>query len=120
MRLHIITVFTHDSVFDSPEGPALAPVERLLSLRAARHDGAPARQTLTKPRQHGSSTAAATVALLLSQQTLPIIPETQTLAQEGVAHGAYILREAPRERIDLLLIASGSEVALALEAQRLL
>ena len=122
MRLPIITVFTHDSVFDSPEGPALAPVEQLLSLRALRG------MTVLRPADANETAAAwlialqqrQPVALLLSQQALPIIPETQTLAREGVAHGAYILREAPRERIDLLLIASGSEVALALEAQRLL
>lgn len=122
MGLPIIEVFTHDSVFDSPEGPALAPVEQLLSLRALPGITVirPADANETAAAWHLALKQRRPVALLLSQQSLPIIPETQTLAQEGVAHGAYILREAPRDRIDLLLIASGSEVVLALEAQRLL
>ena len=122
MRLPLILVFTHDSIFGSEEGPALAPVEQLAGLRAL--PGI----TVLRPADANEAAAAVLlalqqpqpVALILSRQPLPVIEETSRLAPEGVAHGAYILREAPQERIDLLLIASGSEVALALEAQRLL
>ncbi len=122
MQLPIISVFTHDSVLDSGEGPASAPLEQLLGLRAL--PGI----TVIRPADANETVAAwrialqqrRPVALVLSRLSLPVIPETQGLALDGVAHGAYILREAPRDRIDLLLIAAGSEVALALEAQRLL
>lgn len=122
MGTPVIYLFTHDSIFGSPEGPALAPLEQLLSLRTLPG------LTVFRPADANETAVAwllalqerGPVALILSQQPLPVIEETQTRAQEGVAHGAYVLRDAPQERIDLLLLASGAEVALALEAQRLL
>ena len=122
MRAPVIYVFTHDSLFGSEEGPAMAPLEHLLGLRTLPG------LTVFRPADANETAAAwllalqqrGPVALVLSRQPLSIIEETQTRAEEGVAHGGYVLRDAPQERIDLLLLASGSEAALALEAQRLL
>jgi transketolase len=60
------------------------------------------------------------VALILSRQKLPIFNETRELADEGVPRGAYVLRDSPLDRVDLILLATGSEVHLVMEAQRLL
>jgi len=59
-------------------------------------------------------------ALVLSRQNLPNLSETVDRALEGVARGAYVLSESPLDRVDIILIATGSEVADALEAQKLL
>jgi transketolase len=58
--------------------------------------------------------------LILSRQKLPIFEETRVQAMEGVSRGAYVLRDSPLDRTDLILIATGSEVHLIMEAQRIL
>ena len=58
--------------------------------------------------------------LVLSRQNLPIVPGTHEMAMEGVSHGAYILSPAKKEEADGLLIATGSEVGLAINVQKLL
>ncbi|HIC94244.1 MAG TPA: transketolase, partial [Anaerolineae bacterium] len=60
------------------------------------------------------------VALILSRQSLPILDRTSLAPAEGLVRGAYVLAEAEGGRPDLILIATGSEVHLALEAQKLL
>jgi transketolase len=95
-------------------------VEHLLALRAIPD------LTIIRPADANEVTAAWRVALqhdgpvglALSRQKLPIFEETREKAMEGVANGAYVLSESPFSRIDLLLIASGSEVWLAMEAQK--
>ncbi|MBN1260369.1 MAG: transketolase [Anaerolineae bacterium] len=122
MQAPVTYAFTHDSIFVGEDGPTHQPVEHLVSLRAMPG------LLVIRPADANETAAAwkvalehrGPVALILSRQKLPVIPETYDKALEGVAQGAYVLRDASRERIDLILIATGSEVALALEAQRLL
>ena len=122
MQVPVVYVWTHDSFYVGEDGPTHQPVEHLLALRAIPG------LTVIRPADANETAAAwkvalelrRPVALALTRQKLPVFEETQEKALEGVARGAYILRDAPQARIDLLLIATGSEVALALEAQRLL
>jgi transketolase len=122
MELPVTYILTHDSVFLGEDGPTHQPIEHLASLRAM--------PTLTVIRPADANEVAAAwrfavqhdgpVALVLSRQKLPILEQARELAVEGVAQGAYVLSESPLSRIDLLLLATGSEVHVALEAQRLL
>jgi transketolase len=118
MRLPVIYVFTHDSIFVGEDGPTHQPVEQLASLRAIPG------LTVLRPADANETVAAwrvtvehrrGPVALLLSRQNLPILPGTDTA---GVAHGAYVLADHPEAQV--ALIATGSEVAVALEAKGLL
>jgi transketolase len=118
MRLPIIYVFTHDSIFVGEDGPTHQPVEQAASLRiipgltvirpADARETAAAWRTVVEHRD-------GPVALLLSRQKLPILAEADA---DGVASGGYVIADADNPQ--LLLIASGSEVGVALEAQKLL
>lgn len=118
MKLPVIYVFTHDSVAVGEDGPTHEPIEQLASLRAM-----PGISTI-RPAD-GNETAAAwklaleskdePTALILSRQDLPTLVDSEK-AYEGVKKGAYVISEAKGEVAGLLL-ASGSEVALAVEAQ---
>ncbi len=113
---HVIFVFTHDSVGLGEDGPTHQPIEHLASLRAM-----PNLLTL-RPADANETVAAwkvavewkrGPVALLLSRQALPILPK-----KEGFERGAYIFHDVDNPQI--LLVASGSEVSLALDAARAL
>ncbi|EIJ77615.1 transketolase (plasmid) [Bacillus methanolicus PB1] len=118
MKLPVIYVFTHDSVAVGEDGPTHEPIEQLASLRAM-----PGISTI-RPAD-GNETAAAwklaleskdePTTLILSRQDLPTLVDSEK-AYEGVKKGAYVISEAKGEVAGLLL-ASGSEVALAVEAQ---
>ncbi len=118
MKLPVVYVLTHDSIFLGEDGPTHQPISQILSLRAI--PGV----TVLRPAdacETVSSWKAALhnpgpTALILSRQNLAISPETAQRAGEGVAHGAYILAEGPTHDIELIFIATGSEVSLALEA----
>ncbi|GGH37222.1 transketolase family protein [Microbacterium album] len=121
MGLPVVHVYTHDSVAVGEDGPTHQPVEQLASLRAVPGlavvrpaDGAEVvsawRELLTRP--------AGPAALVLSRQDVPVLPEREGL-DEGVRHGGYVAW-AHGEGADIALIATGSEVQLALEAGRLL
>ena len=123
MGLPVTYVWTHDSIFLGEDGPTHQPIEHLSSLRAIPN------LTVIRPADANEVAAAWKVALthdsgpvglMLSRQKLPVLEATAEKAREGVARGAYVLSESPFVRIDVILIATGSEVALALEAQRLL
>lgn len=122
MQAPVVYVWTHDSIFVGEDGPTHQPVEQLLALRAIPG------LTVIRPADANETAAAwkvaletkGPVALMLSRQNLPILKEAADQAMEGVAHGAYVLSETPLSRTDLILIATGSEVPLALEAQQLL
>ena len=123
MGLPVIYVWTHDSVFLGEDGPTHQPIEQVMSLRLIPN------LALIRPADANETAAAWKVALertggptalALSRQNLPTLPETADKAIEGVARGAYILRESPLDRVDMIIIATGSEVADALEAQTLL
>ncbi|WP_409300596.1 transketolase [Peribacillus sp. SCS-155] len=120
MKLPVIYVFTHDSVAVGEDGPTHEPIEQLASLRAM-----PGLSTI-RPAE-GNETAAAwklaleskdePAALILTRQDLPTLVDSER-AYEGVKKGAYVISEA-KHPVGILL-ASGSEVSLAVEAQQVL
>jgi transketolase len=118
MRLPIIYVFTHDSIFVGEDGPTHQPVEQAAGLRiipgltvirpADARETAAAWRTIVEHRD-------GPVALLLSRQKLPILTGADA---DGVARGGYVIANADDPQV--ILVASGSEVETALEAQKLL
>ncbi len=123
MGLHVIYVFSHDSLWIGEDGPTHQPVEQLAALRAIPNltviRPADANETVVAWRvalEHRSGP----VALVLSRQALPILDRASLAPAEGLARGAYILAEAEGGRPQVILIATGSEVHLALEARELL
>ncbi len=123
MGLPAIYVWTHDSIFVGEDGPTHEPVEQMMSLRLIPN------LTVIRPADANETSAAWKVALertsgptalALSRQALPTLAETVDKAMEGVERGAYVLSESPLDRVDIILIATGSEVADTLEAQKLL
>jgi transketolase len=120
MKLPVIYVLTHDSIAVGEDGPTHQPVEHLASLRAIPG------LTVIRPAD-ASETAEAwcralaitdgPVALVLSRQKLPVLDRTQYGPAEGLSQGAYILADWAGKR-DIILIGTGSEVHIALEARR--
>ena len=122
MGIRVIYIFTHDSVGLGEDGPTHQPVEQLLGLRSVPGlvtiRPADANETVEAwrvalERGHGPT------ALVLSRQKLPILNQMELAPASGLRQGGYILWEAAR-RPDVILIGSGSEVHIALEAGRLL
>jgi transketolase len=116
MKLPVVYVFTHDSIGLGEDGPTHQPVEQLTALRAIPN------LLVMRPADANETAAAWKVALerkdgptalLLSRQNLPLVSK----GYEGTAKGAYILEEASAGNPDLVLMASGSEVSLALSAR---
>jgi transketolase len=119
MELPTIFIFTHDAMGDGEDGPTHQPVEQLASLRAI-----PGLVTL-RPGDANEVVEAYRYVLqlhhqpavfALSRQPLPTLDRAKYAAASGVAQGAYILADAPGGNPELILIASGSEVSLAIEA----
>jgi transketolase len=117
-RLHSIYVFTHDSIGLGEDGPTHQPVEHLASLRAipglAVVRPADANETVAAWRE-ATARSGGPVALALTRQKLPVLDGTGERAGRGVARGAYVVADA--ERLDAIVIATGSEVHLALQAR---
>ena len=120
MKLGVIYVFTHDSIAVGEDGPTHQPVEHLASLRAIPGltviRPADANETADAWRK-ALNTSDGPVALILSRQKLPVIEPSGD--GRGLSQGAYVLSDPPSEP-QIILIATGSEVHAALEAQRLL
>ncbi len=121
MRIPAIYVFTHDSILLGEDGPTHQPESQLLSLRSL-----PGLVTL-RPADAWETIAAwklaierreGPTALALTRQKLPVLAETAALAAAGVARGAYTLWESGPQP-SLLVLATGSEVAVALAAAKL-
>ena len=119
MELPTIFVFTHDAMGDGEDGPTHQPVEQLASLRAI-----PGLVTL-RPGDANEVVEAyryivqlrhEPAVLALSRQPLPTLDRTKYAAASGVTRGAYVLGDAPGGNPEVILIASGSEVSLAVEA----
>jgi transketolase len=119
MEIPVIYVFTHDSIGVGEDGPTHQPVEHLASLRAI-----PGFITM-RPADAGEVVEAwkviiqmhhEPVALILSRQALPTLDRKTYAAAEGVRHGAYVLADAPDGRPDVLLLGTGSEVSLCIDA----
>ncbi|HTH56749.1 MAG TPA: transketolase [Cyclobacteriaceae bacterium] len=121
MELKVIFVFTHDSIAMGEDGPTHQPIEHLASLRAIPNfiviRPCDANETITAWRVAVESRKAP-VALILSRQELPILDLPKSGSRDGLRSGAYILLDAPNAHPDLILIASGSEVHLIVEAQK--
>ncbi|HZO94294.1 MAG TPA: transketolase [Candidatus Baltobacteraceae bacterium] len=117
-RIREIFVFTHDSVFLGEDGPTHQPIEQLSMLRATPNvidiRPADALETL-EAWKYAIQPGVGPTALVLSRQKLPFLGARNA----DVARGAYVLRD-PDGAIDLILIATGSEVSLAVEAAKLL
>ncbi len=125
-ELTVLYVWTHDSIGLGEDGPTHQPVEHLASLRAMPNmlvlRPADANETVEALRVALHHTGGP-VALVLSRQKLPVLDRAATAPAAGLARGAYVLADAgppgPRSpRPDAIVIATGSEVALALEAQQ--
>lgn len=119
MKSDVYHVWTHDSIGLGEDGPTHQPVEHLAALRAIPH------LYVIRPAD-ANETAAGWVqalkapespkALVLTRQNVPVLEGTKDKAAEGVARGAYILREASSGTPEVILLATGSEVQLAVEA----
>jgi len=118
MKLPVIYVFTHDSIAVGEDGPTHQPVEQIASLRAIPGltviRPADASETAQAWSQAVKNTSGP-VALILSRQKLPVLNRDNT--ENGLTDGAYILADC-EGKPDIILIATGSEVHIALEAQK--
>ena len=116
-------VLTHDSVAVGEDGPTHEPVEQLSSLRSIPnlHVIRPADGNETRAAWKVAMTSKETpTVLVLSRQNLPVIEGTTTLADDFVSKGAYVVSPQKGEKPEGILIATGSEVFLATEAQKAL
>lgn len=120
MERHVIYVYTHDSIGLGEDGPTHQPIEQLSALRAVPHI------TLIRPAD-ASETAEAwraalkhkgPVALVLTRQKLPFIDRSKYAPASGLARGAYVLADSPGGAPQIVLMSSGSEVSLILDAQK--
>lgn len=120
MKLPVVYVMTHDSIGLGEDGPTHQPVEHLASLRAMPN------MYVVRPADANEAVYAWRAAmerkdgptmLVLTRQKLPIFDRQKVASAEGVKKGAYILSKEKSNQPDIILIASGSEVQLILEAQ---
>lgn len=124
MRQHVVYVFTHDSIGLGEDGPTHQPVEQLTSLRCIPGVTVlrPADAAEVVEAWRVALQASGPVALVLSRQKLPwleLAGENPARVTDGVARGAYVMHDTPKAP-DVVLMASGSELAVTLEASRLL
>ena len=119
MGLHVVHVFTHDSIAVGEDGPTHQPVEQLASLRAIPN------LVVIRPGDANETAVAWRVALetrdrpvllVLTRQALPTLDRSRYAAADGVRRGAYVLSDAPNGKPELILLASGSEVSLIVAA----
>ena len=119
MELPVIHIFTHDSIGVGEDGPTHQPVEHLLSLRAIpgvmvmrpgdANEVAEAWRVIMKLKHQP-------VVLVLSRQNMPTLDRTKYASASGVAKGAYVLGDAAGGKPDVILMATGSEVGMTVEA----
>jgi transketolase len=119
MEIPVIYVFTHDSIGVGEDGPTHQPVEQLMSLRAIpgfmtirpadANEVAEAWRVILQMRHQP-------VALILSRQALPTLDRSRYAAASGLGRGAYVLADAPGASPEVLLLGTGSEVALCVSA----
>jgi transketolase len=119
MGLKVIYVFTHDSIGLGEDGPTHQPIEQLAALRAIPN------MTVLRPGDANETAEAwrfsikhkeGPVALALSRQGIPTLDRSRYASAEGLHRGAYVLRDEGTEKPDIILISSGTEIALAVEA----
>jgi transketolase len=119
MEIHTIFYYSHDSIFLGEDGPTHQPIEHLPSIRAIPN------VCFLRPADANETAVAWRVAIehrggpivfAFTRQALPIIDRTKYAAADGVERGAYILAESKGKGPAILLVASGSEVVVAIEA----
>jgi transketolase len=123
MELPTIMVFTHDAMSNGEDGPTHQPVEQLISLRAVpglivmrpgdANEVTEAYRTILQLRHEPA-------VITLSRHALPTFDRSKYASAAGVAQGAYIMADAPGGPPEIILIASGSELTLIVEAQQTL
>ena len=119
---HVIYSWTHDSVGLGPDGPTHQPIEQLAAVRAmpGLRVLRPADANETAQAWRIAVDSEGPTALILTRQDLPVLAETVDRAAEGVARGAYVLADPGDGPAQVVLIGTGSEVTLCLDAARLL
>ena len=119
MKLPVIYVFTHDSIGLGEDGPTHQPIEHLAGLRAIPH------MTVIRPADARETVEAWKAALtgqdgpcaiILSRQGLPVIDRKRYASAEGLCRGGYVLADAQNGKPELILMGTGAEVHLLLEA----
>ncbi len=118
MESHVIFIFSHDSIGLGEDGPTHQPIGQLMSLRVIPHLVVirPADANETAAAWHWAMKHDGPVAILTTRQKLPVLDATLYPIYAEVSRGAYIMIEA--ETPDIVLIGTGSEVKLVLEAQK--
>jgi transketolase len=123
MEIPVIYVFTHDSIGVGEDGPTHQPIEQIVSLRAI--------PGLVNIRPADANEVAEAwrvimqfkhepVCLILTRQALPTLDRSKYAPASGLARGAYVLADASGSRPDVLLLATGSEVAMCVDAHEML
>lgn len=119
MRLHVIYVFTHDSIALGEDGPTHQAVEQIAGLRSVPD------LTVIRPGDANETAVAwrvaleshdGPVALILTRQHVPTLDRTRYASADGLRRGAYVLADAANGKADVILIATGSEVGLVVAA----
>ncbi len=120
MELHVVYIFTHDSIGLGEDGPTHQPIEQLTALRAIPN------LTLIRPGDANEAVEAWRVAmthrggpvmLALTRQRIPTLDRSATAPASGLRRGGYVLSETAGRAPDLILLASGSELQLAVGAK---
>jgi transketolase len=120
MRLHVIYVYTHDSIGLGEDGPTHQPIEQLTALRCIPN------MTVIRPADANEAAMAwrvamthtgGPIALALTRQKVPFIDRTKFASVAGLAQGAYVLGDSLGGPPQVVLLASGSEVSLVMGAQ---
>ncbi|HTW39525.1 MAG TPA: transketolase [Thermoplasmata archaeon] len=121
-RTHIVLVFTHDSIAMGEDGPTHQPIEHLLALRAIPE------LRVIRPGDANETVVAwkmaiehrGPTALVLTRQKIPVLDATKYPIPEGVRRGGYVLSDPVGSAPQVVLIGTGSEVSVALDAQKML
>jgi transketolase len=121
MGLQVIYVFTHDSIGLGEDGPTHQPIEQIMNLRAVPN------LTVIRPADAGEAVEAwkaallkhdGPTALIFTRQNVPVLSRAELAPASGLHHGGYILWESYPGKADMILIGTGSEVSIAMEAGR--
>ncbi|HXI10746.1 MAG TPA: transketolase, partial [Thermodesulfobacteriota bacterium] len=119
MNLQTVYVFTHDSIGLGEDGPTHQPIEQLAGLRAVPH------LKVVRPSDANETAEAwktallnigGPVALVLTRQNLPVLDRTKYAPASGLTRGGYVLADSPEADPEVILIATGSEVHVAIES----
>jgi transketolase len=119
MRIRVVYIFTHDSIGLGQDGPTHQPIEQLMGLRAVPN------LTVIRPADATETTEAwraaifdvhGPTALIFSRQKLPVIDRTRYSSAKGLRRGGYVLWQSKAAEPEVILIGTGSEVQIALDA----